>query len=459
MFFERELYPQLISWAQKSRHALYLEGPRQVGKTELLKKLGKEHFDICVYIDVRIDGDKFESLMDYHMEKFGRSTFPEEMGEVWEGVLREFAPEYINSNRTLVILDEIQESPKIHNEIRYLRRGLKSKLAVSGSYLGITTQSKEYWHAAGDLVHAELASLSFREFLKANGAWDKYDKIITFDLARMTDAEQEICEQVRELYRIYCQIGGYPDVVQEWVISRDVESCKQVVVEILRLLYKESSNYFGEVIGTTLWASTLGRVTEDIVSKSGDLDTKIAKEFFRSEDSQGLSIRRKDKVNALKWLMDCGIIGMVLVYSEMNSTCTLGNKFQFYLRDMGILTRLVVLSTNIPDSNVAGMMAENFTFMQLRNMLEKEFIGANVHTFNGAWGQIDFIMHNRDRRRFGIEVKHGSGNTKSGDKALADGKIDFLIRVQDTYGSIDEKQATIPIFMLDKLKYIVVPNE
>jgi len=64
-------------------------------------------------------------------------------------------------------------------------------------------------------------------------------------------------------------------------------------------------------------------------------------------------------------------------------------------------------------------------------------------------------MHNHNRKRFGIEVKHGSGNTKSGDKALADGKINYLIRVQDTYGSVSDNQATIPIFMLDKLHLIV----
>ena len=40
MFFERDLYAALAEWARKSNQALYLEGPRQVGKTELLKKLG-----------------------------------------------------------------------------------------------------------------------------------------------------------------------------------------------------------------------------------------------------------------------------------------------------------------------------------------------------------------------------------------------------------------------------------
>jgi len=96
VFFERELYSDLIKWAQKSRHALYLEGPRQVGKTELLQKLGREHFKNYIYIDIKQDAEKFCRLIEYHKEKFGRSAVPEEMGPVWEGIFRDFEPSYTN---------------------------------------------------------------------------------------------------------------------------------------------------------------------------------------------------------------------------------------------------------------------------------------------------------------------------------------------------------------------------
>ena len=458
MFFERELYKDLIHWAQKSRHALYLEGPRQVGKTELLQKLGREHFNTCVYIDIKRHRQKFETLMHYHTEKFGRSTFPEEMGEVWEGVFLDFETDYVNDPGTLVILDEIQESPEVYNSIRYIRRGLKSKLAVSGSYLGIATQSDEYWHSTGDIISMELASLSFREFLKANDIWGAYDKIQTVDIAQMSEPEKAICEQVRALYRIYCEIGGYPDVVSEWFYNKDIDACKAMNKQLLSLLYKESSNYFGDVVGGALWAYTLELVAAHMATKSGDLDIKIAKEGFRSDDSKGLEVHRKDKVNALKWLDDCKIVGMVRVYSELGSVADPGNKSQFFFRDMGIMTRLCENSAALLPSDIAGMFAENFVYMHLHGEAERLFLGG-VHSFSGSWGQIDFVMHNKNRKRFGIEVKHSSGGTKSGNKALADGKIDYLIRVQDTYGSIGDNLATIPIFMLDKLKYIVDPQQ
>ena len=455
MFFERELYSDLVKWVQKSRHTLYLEGPRQVGKTELLQKLGREHFKNHIYIDIKQDAEKFCRLMEYHKERFGRSAVPEEMGPVWEGVFRDFEPTYTNDPNTLVILDEIQESPMVYNAIRYIRRGLKSKLAVSGSYLGITTQRKEYWHSTGDIVIMELSSLSFREFLKANSIWDAYDQIQTIDIAKMTDPEKVICEQVRKLYRVYCEIGGYPDVVSEWLYGKDIDTCKSMTTQLLRLLYKESSNYFGDIVGGALWEYTLELVATHMVTKSGDLDIQIAKEGFRGDDSKGLEVHRKDKVNALKWLDDCKIIGMVRVYSELGKVTGLSNKLQFFFRDMGMMARLCEKSRSILPSDFNGMVAENFVYLHLRDSANTYFDEENVRSFNGSWGQIDFIMHNKDHRRFGIEVKYGSGGTKSGDKALADGKIDYLIRVQDTYGSIGDKQATVPIFMLDKLRYVV----
>ena len=458
MFFERELYREFIEWAQtqsdKPGYVLYLQGPRQVGKTELLLKLGREQFDTYVYVDMKRDKEKFEYLMAYHSEQFGGATHPEASGPIWEGVFRDFGQGYANNGRTLVILDEIQESRSAYNAIRYMRRGLKSKLAVSGSYLGIVTQSHDFFIAVGDLHLMELSSMTFVEFLKACGAWSEYSLIKTFDLAEMRETEKEACERVRELYKVYCEIGGYPDVVEAWVNGRGMKTCRRISSDILKLLYNESSRYFGEIVGSTLWRHTLERVAAHMVTKSGDLDIAVAKEYFRGEESNGLEIRRKDKINALKWLEDCRIVGMVRLYDELGRVTSTSNKSQFYFRDMGMITQLCKNSVTLLPSDITGMTAENFVYLQLKEAAGKQFLEDDVWSYSSNREQIDFIIHNNERTRFGIEVKHGSGGTKSGDRALADGRIDYLIRVQDTYGRIEGNQATVPIFMLDKLPMV-----
>ncbi|MCL1842475.1 MAG: AAA family ATPase [Defluviitaleaceae bacterium] len=457
-FFERDIYKELTEWAQEeSNYALYLRGPRQVGKTSILEKLGDEHFDVFVYIDLRVKGEaqKFEERLHYHKEQFGYSKFDHKHGPMWELVFREYEPKYTNNAKSLVVIDEIQESVAAYNSIRSIRRSLKSKFAVTGSYLGIISRYKDYNMPAGDVQFAEMSSLTFVEFLRANNVWDEYSQIKTFNHMEMNDAGQAICEKVRELYRTYCQIGGYPDVVREWVTHGNMDKCKKVTARLLESFYGESSSYFEEVVGRSLWGRTLAKVAASMVTKLGDLDISLAKEGFRNDDALGLEIRRRDRVNALKWLDDCHIIGTVPIYDGLESVASISNKSLFFFRDMGLMTQLCEDSELVLPSDLAGIYAENFVYLHLLDEAGKFFVGNEVHSFSGTWGQIDFVMRNKQLGRCGIEVKHGSGGTKSGDKALADGKIDYLIRVQDTYGSVSDKQATIPIFMLDKLGLIV----
>ena len=458
MFFERYIYQTLVKWATDfSDLALYLSGPRQVGKTSILNKLGAEHFETYVYINLRGDEDriKFEAVYQHHKEKHGYAKQDEAYAPMWEDILKECDPAYTNDKKTLVVIDEIQESTIAYGGIRQIRRGLSSCLAVTGSYLGIISNYKGYNIPAGDLHTAEMSSLTFKEFLKANDIWESYLSIKTFDWAQMTVEEQTICESVRELYHTYCQIGGYPEVVRRWVSSRNIDFCKMLAAELLQAFYGESSAYFGEIVGRTLWMNTLQKVASHMVTKSGDLDITIAKETFRDSSTEGLGVRRKDKINALKWLDECCIIGVVSVYDKLEKVASISNRLLFYFRDMGLLTQLCEASMQVLPSDLAGMYAENFVYLHLLEEAGHLFMEKEVYSFNGTWGQIDFVMHNRERKRYGIEVKFGKGETKSADTALREGKIDFLIRIQDTYGSIQDKQATIPIFMLDKLKYVV----
>ena len=458
VFFERGIYKDLVKWANEdSNYALRLKGPRQVGKTSILKKLGSEHFKTLVYINLREEGetDKFEGLKAYHKDQFGYSKFDQEHGPMWESIFREYEPAYTNDPQTLVIIDEIQESASAYNAIRQIRRSLKSKLAVTGSYLGIISRHRGYKAPAGDIQFAELSSMSFAEFLKANKAWEEYSHVKTFSQAEMNESEKAICEKVRLLYRVYCQIGGYPDVVSKWVSNENVEQCKEITARILQMFYEESSEYFEEVVGRSLWGRTLAKIAANMVTKSGDLDITLAKDMFRDDGARGLEIRRRDKVNALKWLDDCCIIGTVPIYDELDRVASISNRSLFFFRDMGLMTQLCENSVSVLPSDLAGMYAENFVYLHLLEETGKLFIEKDVCSFNGIWGQIDFVMHSKERRRYGIEVKYSSGGTKSADKALADGKIDYLIRVQDTYGSVLENQATLPIFMLDKLNVII----
>ena len=61
MELRRNIYQKLVNWKnEKTGHVLELKGARQVGKTYILKKFGKENFKNVIYINMaEISGKDF----------------------------------------------------------------------------------------------------------------------------------------------------------------------------------------------------------------------------------------------------------------------------------------------------------------------------------------------------------------------------------------------------------------
>ena len=471
-YFERTLYDTLVKWAEKSDFALYLKGPRQAGKTSLLRKLGEEEFENFVYIALNDDGDreKFERLHTESYNLFDRNGgFEDSHGERFTWIFKQFNRAYENNRQNLVIIDEIQESPKVYKLIRQIRRSLKSKLAVSGSYLGVTAFSSKYWNSVGDIETEELSTFSYIEFLRANGIYEEYDKINNFDLTRLTDDEKQIYKKAEELYNIYCQIGGYPKVVQKWTESGDINECRRIISEIIDGFYEESIRHIDRLVdldgskqilnifGADDIKITLDRLAQAIVLRNKELseDTGIeALGELRGIDAKGAEIRRREKLQVLNWLRVCHLVGTVETYYRLTPYPDKNDVFVYPFNDLGILNYFCSASPIISPSNYNGALAENFVYLYLLTQQKIIFAEKYITCYKGADGQIDFVLHDKERNRWGFEVKSGSGSVKSGDAALKDGRLDYLIKFQNTFGFIGEKTATIPIFAADKLKYV-----
>ena len=66
--------------------------------------------------------------------------------------LETFAPSFVDDKETIIIIDEIQESAEVYNQIRTLAREFQSYVIVTGSYLGRLI-NPEFFLPAGDLDH------------------------------------------------------------------------------------------------------------------------------------------------------------------------------------------------------------------------------------------------------------------------------------------------------------------
>ena len=133
-YFKRDIWEDLLEWKEKSDLSLEVRGARQVGKTFILKKFCEENFRQVFYINMGDStGRDFLDSVTVWSEKYSHEHDSDE--DILR-LMRIYKPEFEDRKDTIILIDEIQESPRVYNIIRPVTRTLKAKLVVSGSYLG-----------------------------------------------------------------------------------------------------------------------------------------------------------------------------------------------------------------------------------------------------------------------------------------------------------------------------------
>lgn len=104
----RNIIEQLKEWKNKEgRKPLILSGARQVGKTYILKRFGEQEFANVAYINC----DDNELAKNLFMQDYNIQRIILAIGAITE--------QSIEAGKTLIILDEIQESPRGLSVLKY----------------------------------------------------------------------------------------------------------------------------------------------------------------------------------------------------------------------------------------------------------------------------------------------------------------------------------------------------
>ena len=152
----REKIEELKKWKQsKNRKPLIIRGARQVGKTWLMKEFGEKFYEQYAYINFD-DNSRMAKLFD---EDF-------DLDRIIQGLKIESGVN-IEAENTLIILDEIQESPKALKALKYFCENAREYHIVSaGSLLGVAIHEGTSF-PVGKVDFLDLRPLNFFEFLEA----------------------------------------------------------------------------------------------------------------------------------------------------------------------------------------------------------------------------------------------------------------------------------------------------
>ena len=449
-YLKRQVYDDLLAWKkQEDRATLEVSGARQVGKTYIVNKFADEQYANKIYINLlEFSGELF--LEHYEdLRKKIKDGYPCE-NPVYE-LIKRYDKNFEDTEDTIVIIDEIQESANIYNRIREFTRYLKSDFIITGSYLG-RILNKEFKYSAGDLDSIEIQTLNFEEFLMA---MDEHELYLKLDL--YGKSEENVYSELEQLYKIYTSIGGYPAVVLKYLETKSAEDSSAALLKIIKLFVNESKRYFEDILDDAIYENMFSSIARILVKEKKGFE----KDSF-SEELQNIVVKdyssniSKASVNrAIDWLYSSGIIGFAGKLVECN-ILDFKAKARCYFMDVG-LAHYYLQHIGCDPGDIDGILSENFVYLDLkRRISHPSEIALEMPAFGTIGnGEIDFYVKTlKAGKTYAIEVKAGRKNSKTVQVLLEKQKADYILFTKgNTHGGIKENIYTITIYGISKFKF------
>lgn len=380
---KRKVYRQLIEWKNsKDRMPLILLGARQVGKTWIMQNFGKQEYEKVAYVNCD-DEPEMQQLFaaDYDIDRILLT-------------LQAITGTKITPGDTLVILDEIQETPRGLHSLKYFQEKAPDyHVMVAGSLLGVTLGRGESF-PVGKVDMLSMYPMDFEEFLTATGN-ESYVELLQTKEWTMTNV---LLPKLTELLRQYYYVGGMPGVVAKYIANADLAQVRKLQQAILEAYRRDISKH------TTAAEST--RIRQVLDSLPMQL-VKENKKFIYGAIRKGA--RAKDFEMALQWLLDAGIVYKVNRIREPRMPLKFyedADAFKLFLLDCGLLACMTDAPANqmlVGDNVFAefkGAFTEQYVLQQLKAAQLSPYYWSNAKTP----AEIDFVLQHAGRV-IPVEVK------------------------------------------------------
>lgn len=403
---KRDIYPALQSWKEaKDRKPLILRGARQVGKTYILKKFAEENFENYIYVNF----EEEPSLKTF----FEGDLNPEKIIQN----LSLLNNEAIDPQKTLLILDEIQECQEALTSLKYFNEDkTKYHVVAAGSLLGVK-MSQGRGFPVGQVQFLDLFPLSFNEFLSALNKEPLRKKLSETTLNNENpEAIHLICMDV---YKTYLLVGGLPGVVNAYLSEGNFFKAREVQKQLLIGYQADFTKYAPKTDAIKilhLWES----IPQHLSKENKKFMFKVAKEGARAREYE----------NALTWLNDAGLI-LKLQNIEFPGIPLTAHKnkniFKIYLFDTGLLGALANIDPGIlvQKSGVftafKGALTENFVIQELVAHKKSNL----AYWTSSGTAEVDIVCDYKGEN-FPLEIKAEASKKKKSLKVFGD-KYDYAV--------------------------------
>ncbi|MDP3041936.1 MAG: AAA family ATPase [Candidatus Omnitrophota bacterium] len=436
---KRDLEKDLFNWKErKDRLPLLLRGARQVGKSYIVEEFGKKTFKNIVIVNFEFRPELKQCFTTFDPVEIVNK-------------LQLLMGEAIETEKTLLFLDEIQECPNAIMALRYFKEKY-NKLAVigAGSLMEFALNNSNFRMPVGRVQFIYLEPLSFGEFLTASGNEQLRHYLGEIRLSSVFD--DAVHQKLMDLLRVYLIVGGMPAVVKEYLESRNFLICQRIQNSLLQTYRNDFGKY-----AKSSEHKYLQKVLDEAPRLVGD---RIK---YSNIDADSKSRDIKQALNLLK------LTGIIYpVYATSASGLPLEAqvnemKFKLNFLDVGLMQNACGLQAELTFKNDfiqinSGAVIEQFIGQELRAQTDsylKRGLFFWARDKKNSSAEVDYVVA-VDSLILPVEVKAGkTGTLRSLKLFIEEKKSLFGVRFSQEKLSLHDKVLTLPLYMAEQMKRLV----
>ncbi len=395
VYLRRKIDAFLEVWKENpAKKPLIIKGPRQVGKTESVRRFAKRHYTSIIEINF-VEEPKYKMIL-----ADGYKT-----ADILKNISRIDPLKHFPQGQTLFFFDELQEFPEIATALKFFYLDGRFDVICSGSMFGIQYRRIES-NSVGYKTDYEMYSFDFEEFLWAKGYDDAFIDDLLEHMKSHTPYNEVTMSVCEGCFLDYCILGGMPAVVREYIEKGTFEGSLEIQRQLLAD-YQEDIRKYAEGMDQTRILNVFNQIPPQLAKEN--------KKFQISKVASGA--RFKDYRGCIEWLHDAGMINVCycLNFPELPLK---GNydekKYKIYFADSGLLVAMLDeeaqedLRANRNLGVYKGALYENI----VGEALAKSGYGLYYYKRENSTLEEDFFVRTASEL-IPVEVKSTNGRAKS----------------------------------------------
>ena len=441
--FNRLIIKKLELWTQKrNRKPLILRGARQVGKTTAINIFSTQ-FDQYIYLNLELSSDRELFEKKYSIKELILAIF----------FLKE---KQRGSGKTLIFIDEIQNSSEAVSMLRYFYEDAKDLYVVAAGSLLESLIDSHISFPVGRVEYLYMKPLTFKEYLTAvgdHGAVKILDQVPCPDFAH---------DKLIKSFHTYTLIGGMPEIVETYSETQDLQSLKTVYENLLQSYMDDVEKYARN--------KTLAHVLRHAVKSS----FYYAASRIRFEGFGNSNYRSREMGEALRTLEKAMLID--LMYPSTGTSLPIipdcKKSPRLYILDTGIVNFFAGIQkeffgTNNLNNVYAGRIAEHIVgqelFARFNSMDERVLFW--VREKKQSHAEVDFVIP-FEKYVIPVEVKSGkNGRLRSLHAFIDNAPHNYAVRIYSGELKIDKVKTlnnkefyllNLPFYLTSEIKRYLI---